>query len=158
MSSAEEDLEATIEFILKNFKNIASVGFSKDPTKPAHLVPRFLIEHGYNVIPVNPTADEILGRKAYKSVLDVPDKIEVVQIFRPSKDVPPIIDQVLQRLKERSDVKAIWMQEGIRNDEAAKKAREANLLVVQDRCMYQEYMKKIMGVKNPISIIKLYNT
>ncbi|MCY0859922.1 MAG: CoA-binding protein [Sulfolobaceae archaeon] len=155
--STVEDVEKVIEHILKNFKNIASVGFSKDPTKPAHLVPRFLIEHGYNVIPVNPTADEILGRKAYKTLLEVPEKVEVVQIFRPSKDVPPIVDLAIQRLKERGDVKAIWMQEGIKNEEAAEKARSAGLLVVQDRCMYQEYMKKIMGVKNPISIIKFYN-
>ncbi|BCU69028.1 hypothetical protein KN1_03250 [Stygiolobus caldivivus] len=104
---------------------------------------------GYNVIPVNPTVSEVLGRKSYKSVLDIPDRIDVVEVFRPSQDVPKIIDEVLQRLKEKGDVKVIWLQEGIRNDEAAEKARKAGLIVIQDRCMYKEYMKKIEGNPHP---------
>ncbi|MCI2414798.1 MAG: CoA-binding protein [Candidatus Aramenus sp.] len=127
------------------FKNIATVGFSKDPTKPSHQVPKFLIEHGYNVIPVNPTVDEILGRKSYPSIMQVPDQIDVVQVFRPSSEVPKIVQEVIERKKQRGDVKAIWLQEGIRNDEAAKLAEENGLIVIQDRCMYKEYVKKIMG-------------
>jgi len=144
--TSEEDL---IKEILTNYKNIATIGFSKDPTKPSHQVPKFLISKGYNVIPVNPTVDEVLGRKSYKSVLDVPDKVEVVEVFRPSSEVPKIVDEVLERAKQRGDVKVIWLQEGIRNDEAAEKARKAGLIVIQDRCMYREYMKKIEGNQNP---------
>jgi len=144
--SSEEDL---IKEILTNYKNIATIGFSKDPTKPSHQVPKFLISKGYNVIPVNPTVDEVLGRKSYKSVLDVPDKVEVVEVFRPSSEVPKIVDEVLERAKQKGDVKVIWLQEGIRNDEAAEKARKAGLIVIQDRCMYKEYKKKIEGNQNP---------
>lgn len=143
------DEEKLIEEVLRKYKNIATVGFSKDPSKPAHQVPKFLISKGYNVIPVNPSADEILGRKSYKSVLDVPDQIDIVEVFRPSNEVPKIIDEVLERVKRRGDVKVIWLQEGIRNDEAAEKARKAGLIVIQDRCMYKEYMKKIAGVNSP---------
>ncbi|BFH73134.1 CoA-binding protein [Sulfurisphaera javensis] len=144
--SSEDEL---ITYILKNYKNIATIGFSKDPTKPAHQVPKFLITKGYNVYPVNPSADEILGRKSYKSILDIPDKIDIVEVFRPSSEVPKIVDEVLERVKQKGDVKVIWLQEGIRNDEAAEKARKAGLIVIQDRCMYKEYMKKIAGDKSP---------
>ncbi|AWR95676.1 CoA-binding protein [Acidianus brierleyi] len=138
--------------VLKGYKNIATIGFSKDPSKPSHQVPKFLISKGYNVIPVNPTVNEILGRKSYKSILDVPEKIEVVEVFRPSSEVPKIVDEVLERVKQKGDVKVIWLQEGIRNDEAAEKARKAGLIVIQDRCMYKEYMKKIEGVSSPSPI------
>jgi predicted CoA-binding protein len=143
------DEEKLIGEVLRKYKNIATVGFSKDPSKPAHQVPKFLISKGYNVIPVNPSADEILGRKSYKSVLDVPGQIDIVEVFRPSNEVPKIIDEVLERVKRRGDVKVVWLQEGIRNDEAAEKARKAGLIVIQDRCMYKEYMKKIAGVNSP---------
>jgi len=144
--SSEEDL---IKEILTNYKNIATIGFSKDPTKPSHQVPKFLISKGYNVIPVNPTVDEVLGRRSYKSILEVPDKVEVVEVFRPSSEVPKIVDEVLERVKQKGDVKVIWLQEGIRNNEAAEKARKAGLIVIQDRCMYKEYKKKMEGSQNP---------
>ncbi|MEM0373059.1 MAG: CoA-binding protein [Sulfolobaceae archaeon] len=138
-----------IKKILLEYKNIATVGFSKDPTKPAHLVPKFLIEKGYNVFPVNPTASEILGRKVYKSIMEIPERIDIVQIFRPSNEVNIIVDEVIARKKRMNDVKVIWMQEGIKNDEAKKKAESEGIIVIQDRCMYKEYMKQIMGVQNP---------
>ncbi len=152
--NAEDEL---ILKILKEYKNIATVGFSKDPSKPAHAVPKFLILKGYNVIPVNPTVDSILGRKSYKSLLEIPDKVEVVQIFRPSKDVPPIVDEAIKRAKERGDVKVIWMQDGIRNDEAARKAQENGLIVIQDKCMYREYMRLIEKAKEipPVTSLNL---
>ena len=149
------DEDSLILEVLTKYKNIATVGFSKDPSKPAHAVPKFLISKGYNVIPVNPTVDSILGRKSYKSLLEIPDKVEVVQIFRPSKDVPPIVDEAIERARTRGDVKVIWMQEGIRNDEAAKKAEEAGLIVIQDKCMYREYMRLIEKVKNPPPVTSL---
>ncbi len=128
-----------ILMILKSYKNIACVGFSKDPSKWANFVPNFLISVGYNVIPVNPTAREIAGRKAYPSLLDVPGRVELVQIFRPSEEVPDIVDQAISR----KDVKAVWMQKGISNPEAAEKAVKNGLIVVQDRCMYEEYVRLI---------------
>ncbi|MGC9105858.1 MAG: CoA-binding protein [Thermoprotei archaeon] len=152
--NAEDEL---ILKILKEYKNIATVGFSKDPSKPAHAVPKFLILKGYNVIPVNPTVDSILGRKSYKSLLEIPDRVEVVQIFRPSKDVPPIVDEAIKRARERGDVKVVWMQEGIRNDEAARKAQENGLIVIQDKCMYREYMRLIEKAKEipPVTSLNL---
>lgn len=133
--------ESQIRYVLTNFKRIATIGFSKDPEKPSHRVPKFLMEHGYVVYPVNPTVTEILGRKSYPSLKDIQDEIEVVQVFRPSKDVPAIIDQVLDRKRERNDVKAVWFQEGIRDDKSAERARAEGLIVIQDKCMYKEYVK-----------------
>ncbi|NON61834.1 CoA-binding protein, partial [Acidianus sp. RZ1] len=85
------------------------------------------------------------GKKAYKSVIEIPEKVEVVEVFRPSNEVPRIVDDVINRSKERGDVKVIWLQEGIRNEDAAEKARKEGLTVIQDKCMYKEY-RKIFGV------------
>jgi Predicted CoA-binding protein len=123
--------------VFKNYKNIATVGFSKDPGKWAHIVPKFLIEKGYMVFPVNPTAKEILGLKSYPDLLSVPHKVEIVQIFRPSEEVPAITEHAIKR----GDVRVIWMQKGISNDEAAKKAETKGIIVIQDRCMYEEYTR-----------------
>lgn len=135
---SEENL---IKFILENYKNIATIGFSKDPSKPSHYVPKFLMEHGYNVIPVNPTAKEILGKKSYSSILEIPDRIDVIEVFRPSSEVPKIVEEVIKRKREKGDVKVLWLQEGIRNDDAAKLAEKEGIIVIQDRCMYKEYNK-----------------
>lgn len=123
-----------IERLLKGSEVIATVGFSRDPAKQAHRVPRYLLDHGYEVIPVNPHADEILGRKAYPDLRSVPDEVDLVQMFRPS-------DQVLPHVKQAIEIgaKAIWMQQGIANQEAAELAREAGLEVVMDRCMKVEH-------------------
>lgn len=121
---------ATLYRILKESRTIAVVGCSKDPTKDAHKIPKYLQENGYRIIPVNPTADTILGEKAYKSLADVREPYEVVDIFRPSEDVPPIVDQAIQ-----GPAKVIWMQQGIRNETAARKAEAAGKVVVQDACM-----------------------
>jgi predicted CoA-binding protein len=121
---------ATLYRILKEARTIAVVGCSKDPTKDAHKIPKYLQENGYRIIPVNPTADMILGEKAYKSLADVREPYEVVDIFRPSEDVPPIVDQAIQ-----GPAKVIWMQQGIRNEAAARKAEAAGKVVVQDACM-----------------------
>ncbi len=134
----------TKEILLK-FKNIAVVGFSKDPMKPSHKVPMFLKEHGYHVVPVNPTVDEIDGMKSYKSLDEVPDKVEVVEVFRPSKEAKEIVQQAIRRAKEKGDVKVVWLQEGIVNDDAARMAEEEGLIFIQDKCMYKEYSKYIEG-------------
>jgi len=118
---------------------VAVVGLSKDPAKDSFRVARFLKSQGYHIIPINPTADAILEEKSYKSLLDMPENlknlIEVVDIFRPSEEVPPIVDQVVQLRKKHGKPYVVWMQLGIVNEEAAKKAEEAGLTVVMDRCM-----------------------
>jgi len=120
-----------------DYETIAVVGCSTSPGKAAHDIPNYLIEHGYNVIPVNPFADEIFGREAYDSITEVPDDVDVVDVFRPSEEVPDIVDETL----ERDDVRALWLQSGIRHGDAAKKATDAGLSVVQDRCMKVEHMR-----------------
>ncbi|MEM0373366.1 MAG: CoA-binding protein [Sulfolobaceae archaeon] len=139
--SNEED--EVIRNVLLNYKNIATVGFSKDPRKPAHYVPKFMISRGYNVIPINPNHEEILGRKCYPSILSVPERIDIVQIFRPSNEVPRIVDESIRRYKIRGDVRVIWMQEGIRDDTSARLAKSFGLIVIQDKCMYKEYVRLI---------------
>ena len=121
---------ATLYKILTEAKTIAVVGASKNPEKDAHRIPKYLQEHGYRIIPVNPTADVILGEKTYKSLSDVHEPYDVVDIFRPSEDVPPIVDEAI-----RGPAKVIWMQLGIENDSAAKKAEAAGKIVVQNACM-----------------------
>ena len=119
-----------------SMKNVAVVGMSRDPSKDAHLIPKYLINNGYNVIPVNPTADEILGRKCYKSLLDVPEKIDIVDVFRPSEHVPPIVQDAIAK-----GVKVVWMQLGISNKEATQEAAEHDIKVVYNRCMLQEHKR-----------------
>lgn len=124
------------------FKNIAVLGMSKNEDKPAYFVPKYLIEHGYNVIPVNPTlTTEVLGRKPYPSIADVPEKIDVVDIFRRSEDVPAVVDDAI---KKKDGIKVIWMQQGIYNEEAEKKAKENGIDVVYNRCMMAEH-KRLLG-------------
>ena len=118
---------------------IAVVGCSTTPGKAAHDIPKYLIDHGYNVIPVNPFTDEIFGREAYDSLADVPDEIDIVDVFRPSEEVPDIVDAAL----ERDDVDVIWLQLGIRDDEATVRAQEAGTRVVQDKCLKVEHQRLV---------------
>jgi len=124
-------------------KNIAVVGMSKNEEKPSHQIPKYLIEHGYNVIPVNPTlTTEVLGRKPYPSIADVPEKIDVVDVFRKSEEVPAVIDDAINRKK--NDIQVIWMQLGIYNKEAEKRAKENGIDIVYNRCMMEEH-KRLLG-------------
>jgi len=132
--------DAEIRKILTDIRTIAVVGCSKDPGKDAHRVPKYMQMHGYRIIPVNPTAIEILGEKAYPSLDVVPIPYDAVDIFRPSADVPPIVDQAI-----RGPAWVIWMQLGIRNDAAAEKARAAGKVVVQDRCMMRNHARLFGG-------------
>lgn len=120
-----------------DLKNIAVVGMSKNEGKAAHYVPKYLIDRGYNVIPVNPTANEILGRKSYPQVSSVPEKIDIVDIFRPSEDVPAVVEDALKK----DGIKVIWMQEGIYSPEAERMAQEKGIEVVYNRCMYAEHTR-----------------
>jgi predicted CoA-binding protein len=116
-------------------KNIAVVGMSKNAEKPANFVPKYLLEHGYNILPVNPTTQEIMGRKSYHSVAEIPDQVDIVDIFRKSEDVPAA---VLDAIK-KPGIKVIWMQEGIYNEEAEAKAKAIGMDVVFNRCMMAEH-------------------
>ena len=120
-----------------DLKNIAVVGMSKNEGKPAHFVPKYLIERGYNVIPVNPTITEVFGRKSYPSIADMPEDADVVDIFRRSEDVPVV---VMDAMKKKG-IKVIWMQEGIYNEEAERKAKENGMDVVYNRCMMAEHKR-----------------
>jgi predicted CoA-binding protein len=133
--------------ILTKYKTIAIVGLSRDPTKESHSVATYLQAQGYKIIPVNPTAGEVLGEKSYKTLLDIPPQlqktIEIVDIFRPSEDVPAIVEQAV-KLKEKNDKPyVIWMQLGIINEQAAAIARAAGLEVVMNKCMRQEHQKLV---------------
>jgi hypothetical protein len=119
---------------------IAVVGCSTTEGKDAHEVPKYLRDHGYAIVPVNPNADEVLGETAYDSLADVPeDRVDLVDVFRPSEEVAGIVDDAV----DRSDVRAIWTQLGIRDDEAAERAEAAGLTVVQDRCMRVEHRRLV---------------
>ena len=120
-----------------DLRNIAVVGMSKNEGKPAHFVPKYLIERGYNVIPVNPTITEVLGKKSYPSIADMPEDVDVVDIFRRSEDVPVV---VMDAMKKKG-IKVIWMQEGIYNEEAERKAKENGMDVVYNRCMMAEHKR-----------------
>jgi predicted CoA-binding protein len=116
--------------ILLSTKTIASVGLSSNMEKVSYAVGSYLQSQGYRVIPVNPTADEILGEKSYPDLESIPEKIDVVQVFRRPEDIPPIVESAI-----KIGAKVVWMQEGIVNEEAAQMAREAGLQVVMDACM-----------------------
>ncbi|MFB6173973.1 MAG: CoA-binding protein [Halobacteriales archaeon] len=120
--------------ILRN-DTVAVVGCSSTPGKDAHEIPKYLLEHGYDVIPVNPFAEEILGREAYDSLSEVPDGVDIVDVFRPSEEVAGIVEEAL----EREDVDVIWLQLGIRDDAAADRAEAGGKRVVQDRCLKVEH-------------------
>jgi predicted CoA-binding protein len=117
--------------VMDRYKTIAVVGLSSNPEKPSHFVPKYLKEHGYTIVPVNPTAKgDILGEKVYAGLKEIPRKVEVVEIFRPPKDVPPIVEDAIA-----IGAKVVWMQEEIVNNAAAERARAAGLTVIMDKCM-----------------------
>ena len=117
-------------------KNIAVVGISKNPEKAAHYVPKYLAEKGYNIIPVNQTADKILDKKCYKEITEVPDAVDIVDVFRPSEEVLPVVREAVKK-----NPKVIWLQEGIHNSEAEDLARKAGIEVVFNRCMLAEHQR-----------------
>ncbi len=137
--------EENVEEILAEYKVVAVVGASRDPSKDSNRVAKYLQSKGFHIVPVNPTAEEILNEKSFKSLLDIPDEIqktiEIVDIFRPSADIPNIVEQAVEMKKQNGTPRVIWMQLGIVNDEAAETAREVGMTVVMDRCMMQEHRR-----------------
>lgn len=124
----------SIADLLKRAKTIAVVGLSNSPLRPSHGVSAYMQTHGYRIIPVNPKIKGSLGEKAYSSLSDVPEKIDIVNIFRRPEFVEEVVDQAIQ-LK----MPAIWMQEGVIHERAAAKARKAGILVIMDRCILKEH-------------------
>ena len=120
--------------LLQQAKTIAVVGLSDRPLRPSHGVSAYMQSHGYRIIPVNPTITEALGEKSYPSLLEVPYKIDIVNIFRRPEFVEQIVDQTIQ-LK----IPAVWMQEDVINEKAAEKARRAGIFVIMDRCILKEH-------------------
>ncbi|MEA2573188.1 MAG: uncharacterized protein QOH93_486 [Chloroflexia bacterium] len=120
-----EDIDAAL-----NMRRVAIVGLSSNPAKPSLAVGHYLKRRGYEVIPVNPTETEVVGEKAYASLSELPEPPEVVDVFRRPEALPQVVDEAIA-----AGAKAVWFQLGIVNEEAARKAREAGLIVVMDRCM-----------------------
>jgi predicted CoA-binding protein len=123
--------------ILKNYKTIAVVGLSSNRARPSHGVAEYIKSAGYRIIPVNPNEKEVLGEKSYARLEDVPEKIDVVDIFRRAEEVPAVVESAI-----RVGAKVVWMQLGIENAGAAEKARAAGLMVVEDACIYMEHKKR----------------
>ena len=120
--------------LLQRAKTIAVVGLSDNPLRPSYGVSAYMQTHGYRIVPVNPRIESCLGEKAYTSLLEAPEKIDIVDIFRRPEFVEEVVDQAIQLR-----IPAIWMQEGVINERAAEKARKAGMFVVMDRCVLKEH-------------------
>ena len=123
--------------ILTKYKRIAVVGLSSDPMRPSYGVTEYIQASGYQIVPVNPNETDVLGEPSYARLEDVPQKIEIVNIFRRAEEVPPVVDAAIQ-----VGAKVVWMQLGIANEAAAEKARAAGLTVVMDACLLIEHKKR----------------
>jgi len=135
LSSADAD---RITELLKTAKTIAVVGLTDSPLRPSYGVSHYMLSQGYRIIPVNPNITDWMGEKAYATLLDVPEKVDIVNVFRRSEFVPAIVEQAIQ-----IKAPAIWMQEGVIHQGAAEKARQAGIFVVMDSCILKEHRKRI---------------
>jgi predicted CoA-binding protein len=129
-----DNANATIDEIFRTCRTIAVVGVSANPARPSNRVAGYMKAQGYRMIPVNPNGTTILGEQVYPSLTAIPDAIDLVDIFRKAEDVPPIVEEAITK-----GAKAIWLQEGIVNEAAAVRAKQAGLLVVMDRCWLKEH-------------------
>ena len=127
--------------ILTRYKNIAMVGLSPNPYRPSHFAAIYMLAEGYNIIPVNPATKEILGRKCYASLKDIPEPVDIVDIFRKPSDVPPLAQEAIE-----IGAKVVWMQLGVINEAAAATAQAAGLEVVMDRCVKIEHARFFGGL------------
>jgi predicted CoA-binding protein len=123
--------------VLTKYKTIAVVGLSSNPARPSYGVTEYMQSSGYQIIPVNPNETDVLGEPSYASLDEVPQKLEIVDIFRRAEEVPPVVDAAI-----RAGAKVIWMQQGITHEAAAEKARAAGLTVVMDACIFAEHKKR----------------
>jgi len=123
--------------LLRSSKTIAVVGLSSDPRRPSHEVAAYLQSAGYKIIPVNPNESEVLGEKSYARLEDIPEPIDIVDVFRRPEEVPPVADSAIA-----VKAKALWLQQGITNEAAAEKAHAAGLLVIEDACLFVEHKRR----------------
>jgi len=123
--------------LLKKYKTIAVVGLSSNPMRPSYGVTEYMQGAGYRIIPVNPNETEVLGRKSYARLEDVPEKIEIVNVFRRAEEVPPVVESAM-----RVGAKVVWMQMGIENQESAERARAAGLVAIEDACILVEHRRR----------------
>ncbi len=135
-----DDIEG-IRRVLNDYKTVAMVGLSANWHRPSNFAAKYLLDHGYRVIPVNPAYEEVLGQKCYPSLLDIPERVDIVDVFRKPADVPPIVEQAIE-----IGAKVLWLQLGVIHDEATRRAEEAGLEVVVDRCMKIEYARLFGGL------------
>ena len=131
----DEHTDDQIREIL-SLNKVAVIGMSKNSSKAAHYVPKYLSDNGYDVIPVNPSSDEILGKKCHGSVLDIDEQIDIVDVFRPSDQVLPFVKDAIQKKP-----KVIWLQEGIHNSEAEELAKSHGIKIIFNRCMLAEHQR-----------------
>lgn len=129
----------TVKKILEEYSTIAVVGISDKPERPSFRVASYLQAQGYRIVPVNPRLTEVLGEEAYPDLLSIPFEIDVVDIFRRSEDVPPIVDAAIEK-----GARAVWMQEEVISEESALKAKETGLDVIMDLCMLKEHKKHVV--------------
>jgi len=128
--------------LLKNYKTIAVVGLSSNPMRPSYDVTEYMQAAGYRIIPVNPNEREVLGEKSYARLEEVPEKIEIVNVFRRAEEVPAVVESAI-----RVGAKVVWMQQGVENEEAAEKARAAGLMVIEDACILVEHRRRARELK-----------
>ncbi|HKV60918.1 MAG TPA: CoA-binding protein [Candidatus Acidoferrum sp.] len=128
--------------ILKKYKTIAVVGLSSNPMRPSFGVTEYMQSEGYRIIPVNPNETEVLGEKSYARLEDVPEKIDIVNIFRRAEEVAPVVESAI-----RIGAKVVWMQQGVENEEAAQMARAAGLVVIEDACILVEHRRRVGELK-----------
>ena len=138
MADSDDVLQALLAM-----NRIAVVGCSSSPGKAAHEIPAYLQRHGYEIIPVNPFADEILGKPAVDSLEEVESDIDLVNVFRPSEEISEIVDEVVDRKTAAGDVEGLWLQLGIGDAEAEARAEDGGLSVVSDRCMKVEHQRLV---------------
>jgi len=139
--SGNASADAVLE-LLQKYQTIAVVGLSSNPMRPSYAVTEYMQAAGYRTIPVNPNETEVLGEKSYARLEDVPEKIEIVNVFRRAEEVPPVVEGAI-----RVGAKVIWMQLGIENEEAAEKARSAGLVVIEDACILVEHRRRTRELK-----------
>jgi predicted CoA-binding protein len=135
-----DDIEG-IRRVLSNYKTVAMVGLSANWHRPSNFAAKYLLDHGFNVIPVNPVYDEVLGQKCYPSLKDIPERVDLVDVFRKPEDVPPLVDETAA-----IGAKLLWLQLGVINHDAVAQAEAAGLEVVMDRCMKIEFARLFGGL------------
>lgn len=134
--TATNPSEQEIKDILSKYKTVAVIGMSKNPEKDAYRIPEYMKNKGYRIIPVNPSASEILGEKSYKKLSEVPGEVDIVDVFRPSEDVPNYVEEVISKKP-----KVFWLQLGVENREAQEKVASAGIKVVFNKCIMQEHKR-----------------